>query len=439
MDSVTGKHYLIQSFSLLVAGLKRELSLAGATLFGVAIIVGAGIYALVGKAAGMAGDAVWLSFLTSGVVAAFTGLSYAELSSVYPRAGSSYTYIKHAFKNDFLAFLAGWVIVFELVFGASAVALALAGYALSIIPLNEFLIAGDAIIVFSAINLAGIRESEYSNNLMAVIEVDGLVLVIVIGFLFASRTPALFSIDFNSVAQAAGIVFFAYLGFEAIAVESEETKVPKKTIPRAILLALAICTALYVLTAVASLRLASPEFLASSKAPLRDAVVPVIGEENAFWLALVAIISAANTILVCLVTASRLLYGIAEEHSLPSFLARVHKRFSTPHYAVTFAGLAALVFLAFGKIEEIASVTNFGALLAFVLVNAAVIALRMKEPGTRREFRIPLSVKNVPVTAVLGIITSAWLMLQFPQKIAATAGAVIAAGAVVYWLSKSWS
>ncbi len=416
--------------------LKRELSLLGATLFGVAIIVGAGIYALIGKAAGLAGDAVWLSFLVSAVVAAFTGLSYAELSSIYPKAGSSYTYIKHAFKNDFLAFLAGWTIIFELVFGASAVALALAGYVLSIIYLNEFLVAGAAVMIFSAINFLGIRESKYSNTLMAVIEVAGLVFVIIVGILFASRTPALLSIDFGAVAQAAGLVFFAYLGFEAIAVESEETRVPKKTIPRAILLALAICAGLYVLTAVASLQLLSPSAFAASQAPLRDAVAPVIGVDNAFWLAVVAIISAANTILVCLVTGSRLLYGIAEERSLPGFLAKVNPRFHTPHYAVLLAGLGALGFLAFGKIEEIASVTNFGALLAFALVNASVIALRVKEPGTRREFTIPFSVKNIPVTAVLGIITSLWLMLQFPEKIMAAATAIIAGGAMVYWLAR---
>ncbi|MCX6767581.1 MAG: APC family permease [Candidatus Micrarchaeota archaeon] len=417
-------------------GLKRELSLASATLLGVAIIVGAGIYALIGKAAGISGDAVWLSFLVSAIVAAFTGLSYAELSSMYSKAGSSYTYIRQAFKNDLLAFLAGWLIVFELVFGASAVSLALAGYAASIINFNGLAIAAAAIIVFSAINLAGIRESKYSNNAMAVIEVGGLVFVIILGFLFGARAPALTAFDFGAVAQAAGLVFFAYLGFEAIAVESEETRLPRKTIPRAILLALGLCAVLYVLTAVAALRLLPPDALASSPAPLRDAVVGVIGEGNATWLALVAVISAASTILACLVTSSRLLYGIAEQHSLPRFVAEVNNRFRTPHYAVLLAGAASLAFLAFGGIEEIASVTNLGALIAFIMVNASVIKLRLAEPRAKREFKIPLSVKNIPVTAVLGVIASAWLALQFSAKTVAAAAAILAVGVAVYWLAK---
>jgi len=415
--------------------LKRELSLAGATLLGVAIIVGAGIYALIGKAAGTAGDATWLSFLVSAVVAGFTGLSYAELSSMYPKAGSSYTYIRHAFKNEFLAFLAGWLVIFELVFGASAVALALAGYAASLIPSPELLVAAAAIAVFSAINLLGIKESEYSNNAMAIIEVAGLLIVIALGLFFGSRNPALTQIDFGAVARAAGLVFFAYLGFEAIAVESEETRVPKKTIPRAILLSLMVCAVLYVLTAVAALKLLPPQALASSSAPLRDAVSEILGE-NAAWLAVIAIISAANTILVCLITGSRLLYGISREQSLPGFLGDVNKRFRTPHYAVLVACIAAIGFLAFGKMEELASVTNFGALLAFVMVNAGVIVLRLKEPGARREFRIPVSVKNIPASAVLGIASSAWLMLQFSPKIVESAAAIIAAGTVVYFAAK---
>jgi len=416
--------------------LRRELSLLGATLFGIAIIVGAGIYALLGKAAGIAGDGMWFSFLLSAIVAAFTGLSYAELSSIYPRAGSSYTYIKHAFKNDVLAFFAGWLIAFELIFGASAVALALAGYASSIISFNLLAVAAAALVIFSAVNYLGIKESEYSNNAMAVIEVAGLVFVILLGLLFGARAPNLTNFDFGAVAQAAGLVFFAYLGFEAIAVESEETKVPKKTIPRAILLSVAVCAALYVLTAVASLKLLSPAALASSSAPLRDAVVGIIGEQNAVWLAVIAIISAANTILVCLVTGSRLLYGMASGGSLPVFLGAVNKRFRTPHYSVVLAGLAAVGFLAFGNLEELASVTNLGALVAFVLVNASVIALRVKEPRARREFRIPLNVKNVPVTAVLGILSCAWLLLQLPLKAFWAAAALAAAGLAIYFVAK---
>ena len=419
-----------------MARLKRELSLFSATMLGVAIIVGAGIYALIGRAAGIAGDAAWLSFVVSAVVAGFTGLSYAELSSMFPRAGSSYTYIRHAFKNDALAFLAGWLIAFELIFSVAAVALALAGYAAAILPVGALAAAVASIAVFSAINMLGIRESERINNVLVFVEVGGLVAIIALGFLLGARSPNLAAFDFGAVAQAAGLVFFAYIGFEAIAVESEETRVPRKTIPRAILLAVGITAVLYSLTAIAAAKLVPPEVLASSSAPLKEAVSAAIGPLAGTVLAVVAIISAATTILVCLVTGSRLLYGMAREGSLPGALAEVNRRFRTPHYAVLAAGLLAVAFLAFGDIRDIAELTNFGALVAFFMVNAGVVKLRLSDPRAEREFRIPFSVKNVPVPAVLGAATCVWLLLQLSTKILGAAAILLLVGAAAYWLGK---
>ncbi|MDD5096625.1 MAG: amino acid permease [Candidatus ainarchaeum sp.] len=392
-----------------MARLKRELGLASSTIFGISVIVGAGIYALIGAATAVAGAGVWLSFVIAAFVALLTGLSYAELASMMPQAGSSFLYVFKGLKSKLLGFITGWLILFEAVVGAAAIAMAFGSYLASVVAFPVLPAAFICILIFSIVNLVGIKESMRLNTVMFILEVGGLLFVIAAGFLFGSANPDLIDFQLTPVLAGAALVFFAMLGFEMIAAESEEAKDAVHTIPRAIILSIIICTVLYALFSVSALLLVGPEVLGASTAPVKDVVFPLLGEYS-FLFALIALASTANTVLICLITASRLSYGMAKGSSLPKTLGRVNRRFCTPHYSVLFSFAVAALFLLLANMVIIAEVTNFAALLAFFLINLAVIGLRISRPGTRRPFRIPLSVANVPIPAVLGALASLFLV-----------------------------
>lgn len=412
--------------------LKRELGLFSTTMVGVAIIVGAGIYALIGKATDLAGEGVWLSLAIAAFVALLTGLSYAELASMFPKAGASFVYVRNAFRNNFLGFVTGWMILFELLAGGAAVALALAGYALSLVPVEVLAVAVLSIIVFGVVNFIGIKESALVNNIFCVAEVAGLLAIIAVGFLLGSRELSFAVPALDGVFAGAALIFFAYLGFEAIAMEAEEAKFARRTIPKAILLSIAVSAVLYIATGLALLKLLPASVLGASNAPASEALFAAVGDV-AWAIALIAIASCANTILMCLVTASRLLYGMACEKSLPGFLSRVSSRFGTPSWSVFLAGVVTLLFLAVGGLRETAEVTNFGALAAFFLVNLSVVALRVKQPGLKRAFAIPFAVEGIPIAPVLGAFACILLLLQFTFYTWAVSAGVIALGALAWF------
>ena len=411
--------------------LRQEFGLVTATIFGISVIVGAGIYAIIGAATAIAGAGVWLSFIIASLVALLTGLSYAELASMFPKAGSSFLYVLKGLKNKMLGFITGWLVLFETMVGAAAISMAFGNYLASILTFPVTLAAFAVILFFSIVNLIGIRESIRLNNIMFIMEIGGLLFVIAAGFLFGAAQPDLMDFEMMQVFAGAALVFFAMLGFEMLASESEEAKDARHTIPHAIILSIIICTVLYVLFAIAALLLVGPEVLGASTAPVKDVVIPLLGE-YAFIFAIIALASTANTVMICLITASRLSYGMANEHALPSFISKVNKKFRTPHFAVIFAFLVATLFLLLANMVIIAEVTNFAALTAFFMVNISVIVLRLREPKARREFHIPLSVANVPLPAVVGAI-SVLVMITFLSPEAMFYGAgLILVGALVY-------
>ncbi len=398
-----------------MAKLKREITLTTATIMGISVIVGAGIYSLIGAATTVAGSGVWLSFLIAAIVALFTGLSYAELASMFPHAGSSFLYVTKGFNNKLFGFSAGWLILFETVVGAAAISMSFGNYLASIISFPIMLAALGVILLLSIVNLIGIKESLFLNNFLFVLEVGGLILVIMMGFLFGSAHPNLLNFQFPSVLTGAALVFFAMLGFEMIATESEEAKDARHTIPYAMVLSIIICAVLYTLFAIASLMLVSPEVLGISTAPVKDIVYPLLGQYS-YLFSFLALASTGSTILVCLITASRLSYGMARESTLPKFLSKVNSRFRTPHFSVFAAFIIASAFLLLANMVIIAEVTNFAALLAFFLVNLSVICLRFSKPKEKRAFRIPFSIGKVPLIPVLGALTSLGLLFMLSQE-----------------------
>ena len=416
-----------------MAKLKRELGLLSTTIFGIAVIVGAGIYSLIGVATAMAGSGVWLSFIIAALVAALTALSFAELASMFTGAGSSYLYVFKGMRSRLFGFITGWLILFETVVGVAAISMAFGGYFASLIPVPIMAAALGIIVILSLVNLIGIKESASLNNIFFVMEMGGLIFIIIAGLLLGHANPGLFDFQPVPVLSGAALVFFAMLGFEMIASESEEAKDASRTIPYAILLSIGICAVLYALFAIASLMLVGPEILGASTAPVRDVVFPILGEYS-FIFSIIALASTASTVLICLITASRLSYGMAKDKTLPHLLSAVNSKFRTPHLAVAAALLVSVAFLLIANMVIIAEVTNFAALAAFFLINVSAIMLRRREPDAKRPFKMPFAIANIPIPAVLGAVSSLFLIAFLSREAMIYGTGLIILGAVVHLL-----
>ena len=393
-------------------GLKRDLGLFEVTLSGVGIILGAGIYALIGKAAELAGNSVWIAFALAALIAVFTGLSYAELSSIFPRASAEYEYTNRAFGKR-LAFVIGWLIIFSGVIGASTVALGFGGYFEALTGASALPSAVLLILVLSIILLWGIKISAWFAIVFTLIETVGLLIVICIG------VPHLGSVDYldmpnglRGVFEAAALIFFAYMGFEEMVKLSEETRDPERNMPLALMAALAITILLYILVALSVVSVVPPEVLAASAAPFAEVAAEALGPEAFVVLSAIALFATANTVLLMLLAASRIAYGMAESASLPTVLGRVHPGRRTPMVAIVAVMLLSIAFLFSGDIAFVASANDFILFATFVVINASLITLRRKEPELPRPFRVPFAFGWVPVLPVLGILTCLFLIVH---------------------------
>ncbi len=411
--------------------LKRELGLLEVTLSGVGIILGAGIYALLGKASGLAGNSVWLSFALASLIAIFTGLSYAELSSMYPRASAEYEYTDHAFGKK-LAFIIGWLIILSGVIGASTVALGFGGYFNAFFKVTPVISGIILIIALSGLLLYGIKETARFAMLSTLVETAGLIIIIFIG------VPYLGKVDYfempqglTGVFQAAALVFFAYTGFESIVKLSEETKTPEKTIPRGLLIAILVSIILYILVAISAVSVMGWEKLAVSNAPFADIAFAAFGSEAFILLAIIALFATANTVLLMLLGASRIIYGMADSSTLPGILAKVHSSRRTPWVAITITMLLSLVFVFSGDIVFAANVNNFTLFITFFVINAALIFLRYKEPRIIRPFKVPFSIGKFPLLPFFGLLFSIFMLLQLEWKVLITGILLVVIGGVL--------
>jgi APA family basic amino acid/polyamine antiporter len=395
--------------------LKRELGLFETTLAGIGIILGAGIYVLIGKAAGMTGASIWLSFFLASLVAAFTGLSYAELSSMFPKAGAEFVYSEKAFGRK-IAFLVGWSIILSGIFASATVALGFAGYFSSLFGGNPLIVSVLLVILLSILNFYGVKQSTWVGIIFTLIEAFGLILIIFIAMPFLGSVNYFeMPNGFQGVFAASALIFFAFLGFEQIVRLSEETKTPKKIIPKALILSIIITTVLYVLVAISAVSVLKPEILASSSSPLADVAARILGPNAFMLLSIIALFSTANTVLLEMLATSRILYGMADFKSLPESIARIHKKTRTPWIAILLVGFFTLLFLFAGKIEEIALITDFALFTTFTLINLATIFLRFKLPDIKREFKMPLNIGKFPLLSFFGTMTS--LIMLFHLKL----------------------
>lgn len=394
--------------------LKRELGLLETTLYGVGIILGAGIYALIGKGAGFAGNTLWVSFIIAAVIASFTGLSYAELSSLYPREAAEYVYTKRAFKRNYVSLFVASVMILAGVVATATVSMGFAGYFSYLFGGQITIIAFSLIFLLSLLNYYGIKISVKFNCISTLIEMGGLLFVALIGLCFIGfvNTDINYfesSSGLSGIIIATALIFFAYLGFEDIANISEETKNPKKIVPKALILALIISTTLYMLVAISSISVLGWEKLAASKAPLTEVIAEAIPSAS-ILMSLIALFATSNTVLITLIVMSRMFYGVSREHSLPSVFSRIGRR-GTPYISVFLVMMLAMLALLIGNIETVAMMTVFAMFIVFLFVNTSMIVLRYTNKN-KRPFRAPINIGRFPVLAFLGVL-SCLFMLYF--------------------------
>ncbi len=412
--------------------LKRALGLAGLVFYGVGIILGAGIYSVIGVAAARAGEALWLSFALSSVIALVTALSYAELAAAHPRASAEFTYLRSALPEwPSVGLVTGLLVALSGAATAATVAIAFAGYLRTFLDAPAVPVALGLLVAAAGMNLVGVRESGWINAAFTLLEGGGLVLFVYAGVeAHPDRlADALSAAPHAGVLSGAAMVFFSFLGFENIANLAEEAKRPERDVPRAILISLGVSTTLYVLVALAAVVLASPAALAASGAPLADAARST-SPRIAGALGGIALFATANTALVSMLVASRVIFGIAREKELPSALAALLPRRETPWVAILGVTVVGGALIPFGGVGVVASVSSFASLLAFASVNAALIVLRYREPLESRPFRVPGAIRGFPVLPAIGVVATLGMATQLDRDALLGGAAALVAFAV---------
>ena len=419
--------------------LKRRMGLFQLTMYGVGLILGAGIYVLIGEAVGFAGDSVWIAFVLGSIVALFAGLSYAELSSLFPKAAAEYVFIKNAFKNNFFAFVIGWLTAITSIITAATVALGFGGYFAEFFQVPIIISAIGLLGILSLVNFIGIRESAWTNTVFTIIEAGGLILIIIIGFTVLNPEPVNYTESpsgFTGIAIAFVLIFFAFIGFEDMANVAEEVKNPKKTLPRAIILSVLISGIIYILVSLAVVRVVNWEELATSSAPMAMVAERGLGSEAHLVLSSIALFAITNTVLITLVAGSRIFYGMAREKVFPSLLEKIHFKTKTPWIAVLVILITSIGFTFIGDIVIVANITVFAIVITFASVNLAVIVLRYTEPNIERKFKVPLNIGKFPILPLFGLGISVYMALQFEIEIVLAGMAIIVSGAIFYFFNK---
>lgn len=417
---------------ILLAELKRVLGFWEATLAGVGVILGAGIYALLGAGVGMAGNGVWLSLVVGAVLAALTGLSYAELSSMMPKAGAEFSYAEKAFGKK-TAFLTGWLFVVSGIVGCTTVALGFGGYLHALAGVPIWLAAVAVLGASTFLLLLGVKDSVLLAVVFTLVEAGGLVLVVLLAVPFYGSVDLLSFPGWGGVLGAAALMFFAFLGFEDVAKLAEETRNACVVIPRALLASIAISAVFYVLVAVASLALVGVGGLSGSSAPLAVVAGKALGGNGFLLLSVIALFATSNTVVLLELATSRVVYGMARASCLPSRLSVVSKQ-GVPWLATVVVGFIAALFVFAGDVAFAAKITDFAVFVVFFVVNAAVVRLRFLVPGARRPFRVWGSVAGVPVAPVAGAFSCLVLLASLGWEAVVGGFVLVLVGAAVFFV-----
>ncbi|MBP9081583.1 MAG: amino acid permease [Bacteroidia bacterium] len=394
-----------------MAELRRTLGLAECVFFGVGSILGAGIYTLIGKVAGVSGNLIWLSFFIASMSALFTAFSYAELSAAFPKAGGEYEYAKKAFGKKTGVFL-GLTISLNGIISGATVAIGFAGYLSELIGINLLVSAMGIIIVLFGVNVLGIRGSSIVNIIFTLIEVSGLLFVIYVAIPYIGDVNYLEipANGFNAILAASSLAFFAYIGFEEIVKLAEETKSPEKNIPRALFISSIIVMVTYSLVAISAVSVIPYEDLGNSSSPLADVIGKDYGKTGVIIISVIALFATGNTILSNMVGSSRVILNMSKETKAMKLLSYISPKRKSPLYALVLILLLMLGFALIGNIETIARIATVFIFITFIVVNLSVIVLRIRQKEILRPYRIPWNINNIPVLSVMGIISTLVLL-----------------------------
>ncbi|WP_417471185.1 APC family permease [Maricaulis sp.] len=390
--------------------LKRVIGLPGLCLYGIGVTLGAGIYALVGEIAGLAGLYAPWAFILAGTLAAFTGLSYAELGSRYPESAGEAAYLDYGFKRRWLTAAAGYGVALSGAISSAVVLHGFAGYLGALVPVPGWMAILGALVVLVAVASWGVRASVWIAGVITLVEAGGLILIIAVaapGAIAAPAPPDYGPVPWAGLFAASVMAFFAFIGFEDIANMAEEVKRPRRTLPLAILITLSVSAVIYLAVAWVAVRALPPEVLAREGGPLAAVFEQATGL-NGDSIAVIALLAMVNGALVQIVMVARVLYGLAKRGLAPAALAAVHPGRRTPVVATLLAGGVIAVLAMSGALGPLAMAASTVTLLVFSLVNAALLALRLRgEPGAPGSFRAPIWVPAVGLTASLAVAVGA--------------------------------
>lgn len=391
--------------------LKRVLGPWALIAYGVGDILGAGIYALVGKVAGLVGTACWLSFLIAFIVACLTGLSYCELGSRIPRSAGESAFVFEAFGKPLLSFLIGFLVLLSGIVSMATVSHGFAGYLGTMVPgLASYVIIFVFLVTLGLINFLGIRLSSWANLLCTAIEVIGISIVIIAGLKFFGRAdyvqitpPPAMSVHV-ALLQGGVLAFYAFIGFEDMVNVAEETHTPERTLPRAIVISLGVTSVIYILTSIAAVSAVPVSELSSSSAPLVLVVEKGFPRFPPLLFTLIALFAVSNTALINFIMGSRILYGMAHAGLVPNAFGRVHPKTRTPHIAIGFVLVIALALALSGGIVFLAQSTSLLLLAVFLVMNLSLISLKIRRDVPRPPFQIPIVIPVLGALACFGLI-----------------------------------
>ena len=429
--------------------LKRALSATNLTMLGIGAVIGTGIFVLTGTAAAnFAGPALVISFIISGIGCAFAGLCYAEFASMIPTAGSAYAYAYETL-GRFIAWIIGWDLILEYLFGASTVAVGWSGYAVSLLrdiginipaqltasPGTLVTVSGSPeqitalfnlpafliILAVTTLLVVGISESARFNNVIVFVKVAVVLAFIAFGAAYVNmdncepfippNTGTFGEYGWSGIMRASGVIFFAYIGFDAVSTVAQEAKNPQRDMPIGILASLFVCTVLYILVTLVltgivpykELNVAEPIALGVDRAG-----------SGLLWLRplikIGAIAGLSSVMLVMLMGQPRIFYAMAKDNLLPAGFAKVHPRFQTPYVTTILTGVVSATVAGFVPINILGELVSIGTLLAFVIVCVGIIVLRQRRPDLPRPFKTPL----VPLVPILGALICFAQMIFLP-------------------------